>query len=431
MVVRKYHYSFCAFFIICFVFLFGFSTSQAYMTSEYLDYAIDTLYNNAVYDTYNLRDILNVLNNDSIAKNTLLTRINNQFDTWGIPNIDDTNIFGLCYDRTASTLVIKIFVCNMSVPGEYTNLDFYLLKKNYIYPYSHNTTDCFYEFNIEYQLTYNNTLNLFNFSTYIVNGSQSSYVFLGTVSFSQISDTILNSSNIFCAGIPSGFAYYPLDTTSSIIPVILQDYNGNYQPPTPEPEPTPTPTSLPDGTITNNSGETTGSINLSGIEQGITDIQNTISGESQKIIDNQIQNTNTIVNTISGETQKITNTLTESADDTIDNTIISSGDITDALDFEFEPDPYANFWFEMINGLNSALLGTVRTYNISFRGQTFTINLDDFTLQLPEQLKFILSMVSTIIFVWILVKWTKIILNKISSGNMDEVLAMNEEERYY
>lgn len=32
--------------------------------------------------------------------------------------------------------------------------------------------------------------------------------------------------------------------------------------------------------------------------------------------------------------------------------------------------------------------------------------------------------------VWLLVKWWKIIIDKLTSGDMDEVLAMNEEERH-
>lgn len=79
------------------------------------------------------------------------------------------------------------------------------------------------------------------------------------------------------------------------------------------------------GQITNNSGETTGSIDLSGIQNGIGTVNQSINNQGQSIIKNQNQNTEQIVNTISGEVSKITNTLTEQPN--LNDTIISSGDI--------------------------------------------------------------------------------------------------------
>lgn len=57
------------------------------------------------------------------------------------------------------------------------------------------------------------------------------------------------------------------------------------------------------GTITNNSGDTTGKIDLSGIEQGIGNIQNQISGDTQKVIENQNQNTEQIVEAINNSNE--------------------------------------------------------------------------------------------------------------------------------
>lgn len=52
------------------------------------------------------------------------------------------------------------------------------------------------------------------------------------------------------------------------------------------------------GTITNPSGDITGQIDLSGIENGINGVRNQISGDTTRIIENQNQNTTQIVNAI-------------------------------------------------------------------------------------------------------------------------------------
>lgn len=183
------------------------------------------------------------------------------------------------------------------------------------------------------------------------------------------------------------------------------------------------------GTIKNNSGDKTGSIDLSGIQSGINNVQNQISGDTQKVIDNQNENTQGIINALSGETEKITNTLTDSADDLIDNTIITSGDIESALNFEIAQDPYSNFWFTLTNNLKSALLGTKRSIDIFFQGETWTISLDEY-MTLPSWLVIILTPFSTAFFTWVLVRQIKLIFDKISSGNVDSLLKENSEERY-
>lgn len=121
----------------------------------------------------------------------------------------------------------------------------------------------------------------------------------------------------------------------------------------------------------------------------------------------------------------INNNLTNVPD--ISGTVISSGDITDALNFEFMEDPYSNFWLELNTGLGNALTNNIRTLDINWFGYNYTINLDNFVFKYPPALESILTSVSTVAIVWVLVKWWKIIVDEISSGNIDEVLAMNEE----
>lgn len=234
-------------------------------------------------------------------------------------------------------------------------------------------------------------------------------------------DSQLFESKVICA--------YHLNQSIFLKPRTKSDYywyllNGNsildYIPiPTPTPEPTP---SVPiTGTITNNSGEKTGSIDLSGIQNSLGNIDNTTT---------QIeQNTQTIIQ----QQQQIQEGMTTPPD--MSETEIDPQDITQNIDFGLinnnsTLNGYTNFWLTLTNGLRGALTGNVRSIDINFRGKTYTINLNDFSIQLPQQLKFILGMVSTIYFVILIVKWWKIIIDKITGGDIDEVLAMNEEERH-
>lgn len=191
-----------------------------------------------------------------------------------------------------------------------------------------------------------------------------------------------------------------------------------------------TPSNSVLGNITTPSGDNGGNINLQPIQTGIENIQNQISGDTQKVIENQNQNTETIVNTISGEVSKITNTLTDNADDLIEDTKITSGDIESALGFEIVQDPYSNFWLTLTNNLKNALLGSKRSIDISFQNRTWTISLDEY-LTLPAWLIIILTPFSTAFFTWVLVRQWKLILDKLSSGNIDSILKENSEERHF
>lgn len=172
------------------------------------------------------------------------------------------------------------------------------------------------------------------------------------------------------------------------------------------------------GTITDNNGDTTGKIDLSGIENGITDVKNQISGDTQIIIENQ--------NTIA---QQQHNDLTSQPD--LSETEITQQQIDDALDFDFMADPYANFWLQMTTGLSGSLTNTVRQIPVNWLGYQGVFDLDNLGFNYPASIRLILTSITTVSMVWLLVKWWKIIIDKLTSGDMDEVLAMNEEERNY
>lgn len=84
----------------------------------------------------------------------------------------------------------------------------------------------------------------------------------------------------------------------------------------------------------------------------------------------------------------------------------------------------------MTQGLSSALTGSVRQIPVVWLGYQGVFDLDKLGFNYPPAFKVILTSASTVSMVWLLVKWWKIIIDKLTSGDMDEVLAMNEEERH-
>lgn len=305
---KKYLGKLSLFYGLLFCLLLGFSsTSYAYMSKEYLDYGIETLSNNLITQTSSyqstMRNILNVIKNHEASKTRILTEINNNLDNLGLADLNDINIIGTAYDNDSSYLKFKIFICNNTAPGSHTELDHYLIKTGYMYPYSRTTTDFLYY--IEFNCRLSNGIPEFQtFSSKTLSGTSRTSVYWGNIGFSSSSDTILISTNVFCAGVPGGFAYSPLNSSTNIVPVILQDLNGNYKIPTPDPEePSGDYTPGGTGTITNNSGDTTGKIDLSGIQNQLGTINNNINDGVDNIIGNQNQNTEAIVGAINNSNE--------------------------------------------------------------------------------------------------------------------------------
>ena len=181
------------------------------------------------------------------------------------------------------------------------------------------------------------------------------------------------------------------------------------------------PSGDPGGDTPGGSGDS-GNVDLSGIESGINDINNNLNN-----IENKIPSSGDIKDIISGETSKVTETITTVPD--LSGETITSGEIQGSLNLDFMADPYSNFWYELTTGLSHALTDDVRSYDMPWlNGYTYTFNLDTWGFKLPDSLQLILMSASTISLVWIIAKYWKIIVDKISSGSIDEVLAMNEEE---
>lgn len=149
----------------------------------------------------------------------------------------------------------------------------------------------------------------------------------------------------------------------------------------------------------------------------ISNINGTITNQSGEIIGNY-----------SGESDEsdLLSFITEQPD--LTNKTISSGDITNSLDFELESDPYANMWVTITNGLKQSLLTSVRTRDITFKGNTYTINLDNYTTKEPTAIKVFFGTISTVFVTFQLFKWIKKSINNISSGDVDTLLKENQEE---
>lgn len=130
---------------------------------------------------------------------------------------------------------------------------------------------------------------------------------------------------------------------------------------------------------------------------------------------------------ISNETDKVINFMSGDADFSGENTNISSGDIVGAIGYTPPDDPYANFWWELTEILNNALTGTNRTLTLQAIKNTYTISIDDIGWNPPEALRTFLTLLSTTVVCWVLVKYIKVTIDKLSSGSIDEALAMNEE----
>lgn len=208
--------------------------------------------------------------------------------------------------------------------------------------------------------------------------------------------------------------------TSTNIKIIgnVLDYEWDDYPEIPPSESGDTPSGdTGGGTVTPNpSGDTPGTTTPNYNEK----LDNIQSG---------INNVNQNLDNISGELNEVNNNLTTVPE--LSGEVLNSGDIVGALGFDFAEDPYSNFWLELTTGLGNAFTDEIRSIDVQFRENTHKINLDDFSIQLPGVLKVFLTTTSTVFICWKMLKYWKIIIDNITSGNMDEVLSMNEEERYY
>lgn len=412
---KKYLIGFYISLLMLFVLLLGaLSTCYASVSNESVQYYLDTIYDHSTFSSsYSFKTYLNNYKSNEANITDLTNKINTFLTNSGYENLNERNMicFFYVYD---SYFYIYFTFSNCSAPNGYDDLAFLNVSASTFSNYNVGDKILIYRTGI-----WRNGTILNPTTTVETTSAGTNYTAYNNQINTEIS--VYTSDNFVGTGLPS--VYY------NNYPVILKNTYGNFEIEEPEPE-IPSGDTSTTGTITNNSGETTGKIDLTNIENGIIDIRNQISGDTQNVINNLNENTNKIINSISGEVGKITSTLTDNADETIDNTIITSGDIESSLGFEIAQDPYSNFWVTLTNNLKTALLGTKRSIDITFQGRTWTISLDEYMV-LPSWLIIILIPFSTAFFTWVLVRQWKHIFDKLASGNIDSILKENSEERYF
>lgn len=307
------------------------STCYANVSEEYVNYSINLLRDSYTNSTSSIQNNLrNYLNNlTSEQRFYIFNTINNYLMTNNLSNINDYNIIFIAR-YISSSYRLDCLIFNNTVPNNYENLGFFLWSSSQVCMYKNiSSSDVFYQIrfiinNITDNTFYTHTINS---SNNFLNGQFSFYEF-------NSEHSVLTLKNIACCGLPGGYCYLPFNSTSSTIPIILKDLNGNYKPTTPQEPSGDIPIDTGNtGIITNNSGETTGSIDLSGIQNGLGNINQSINTQGQAIIDNQNQNTQSIIDNQNNNTEQITETLTEQPN--LSNNTITSGDIERCFRFRF------------------------------------------------------------------------------------------------
>lgn len=183
--------------------------------------------------------------------------------------------------------------------------------------------------------------------------------------------------------------------------------NGGTVPSDPD---TPIPDTGNTGQITDDNGDVTGNIDLSGIQNGIGQINNSINTQGQAIIENQNQNTETIVNALTNsETEQDTESTEEQFDDMISST-------------ENVVDPTVNFFSWLIDNIRT-ILNSTGNYDLEIPlfGETYTIRSDFFVL--PDgDFKTFLQMSFIAWFGWSIIKKIRYIVYAIKCVNISSAL---------
>lgn len=426
---KKYHGGLFLFFatLCALLFINTFSYASEYISQDYIDYCFDTLSQSGNFGN-NQATYVTALN--KVNRTQVYQTINSYIENAGLTWVQDRNLIVLV--KTNNVYGPDIYFTFSNVSSAPDDIGFLYLSyyDSSVQFGSYQGTIYYTKVTLEYISSANRFNMYWNSSMSYSTSPRVSKILTSNFNYTQ------NNTNTFflylrnCAvASPTAIIYskYPLNNSANIdISSFLRNYSGDgyYFINNNNDDNNNSGDSSSTGTITNPSGDITGQIDLSGIEQGIGDINNNLNN-----IENKIPSSGDMQNIISGEVSKITNTLTDSADNTIDNTNITSGDIVNSLGFSLMENPYQNFWYAMTQGLSSCLTDSVRSIPVDWLGFNGYFNLDGL-INYPSSLKTILTTVSTVAMVWWLVKWWKIIIDKLTSGNVEEVLEMNEEERH-
>lgn len=148
------------------------------------------------------------------------------------------------------------------------------------------------------------------------------------------------------------------------------------------------------GVITNESGDITGGVDLTGIQVGLNNLNNNLTSQPD-----------------------------------ISNITISSGEIESSLGFELASNPYENFWLSFTNGFRNALTSNTKTYiDIDFLGYVYRYDLSNVHNPLPADLKTFISLICTALLTYQMLKEVKILVNDIQKGGIITTTSANALE---
>lgn len=281
-------------FVLLFIMLFATcSTCYASISQDFVDYTITTLDQNGSWGSQNTsyHNGLGNLLNDENKRIAIQQNINTALSNNSLSYLTERNCIVLTAYNSSSNLDLIWTFSNVSAGDD--TLGYLMLSRS-------GSSDIYGSYDgkvYEYRMTLNSN-GSYSFSSFRIlnNTSNAGNFWPGSPTFTTLDNAyILTMSNI-ASGSASNQVWCtrPWQSGASMTYAFIHDKseNGGYVPPTPpEPEPPQDTT----GTITNSSGETTGSIDLSGIQNGITDVKNQISGDTQKVITNQNENTDKLI----------------------------------------------------------------------------------------------------------------------------------------
>lgn len=273
------------------------TTSQANISQEYIEYTFTHFKNtisNALSDyTSEVKTTLNTLTKqDYIFYTTYINQVLKENNLQNLTNHNMT-IFISRFSSTITTQILFVF-SNTSSPNNVENLNYIKLKPetgNKIILRGNETNGHIYILELRISNTNHNIFQPLE----VLNGNTGGKIIYYVKSTSLNSNnTILTISNVACTNTQSIYYNVPFSTSETTIntPGFISGLSaendpGYFEIQTPQP-PQPSGdvgTGGTTGTITNPSGDTTGKVDLSGIEQGIGAVKDAVNNVTNTIKD--------------------------------------------------------------------------------------------------------------------------------------------------
>lgn len=317
--------------------IFG-TTSFANVTEDYVEYCLQYLYDYGSQKTNSLyQNALNYALKTEGVINSITNNINDTLQSNDYGTLKNINMTAGYWPWNSSTILFCFTFSNSGAPNG-NDIDFLYIGEGV--PEAYENSNGSLIFNVTFYARANE-VKIKSSSKYSNSDIEIDH---NNITFNEDLSVATIGNMPFC-GAPAGYINHPISDNTNIIPVIFKDLNGNFGN-TIDPEVSGDTES---GDTGGESGDTTESGDTGGTTTPSGDTgENTGSGTTDEKLDNinnQLENTNNKLDNISGELSDINNNLTTVPD--ISGTTIGSGDIEDALNFDFAEDPYSNFWYEL------------------------------------------------------------------------------------